>query len=65
MSLDHVKISSIDLTAVPFDKTRNKRWSFPLRISLVNVTKSAVATFTEEILNVNFIFCAVKVTEFV
>ena len=35
--------------------TRYKKWSFPLRISSVNVTKSAgnciLATFTEEILN--------------
>ena len=29
----------------------HKKWSFPLRISSVNVTESAVFTFTEEILN--------------
>ena len=31
--------------------TLHKKRSFPLRISLVNVTKSAVSKFTEEILN--------------
>ena len=36
----------------------HKKWSFPLRISSLNVTKDFV-TFTEEILNGNFIFCAV------
>ena len=30
--------------------TLHKKWSSPLRISSVNVTKSAVSTFTEEIL---------------
>ena len=40
-------------------KKLHKKWSFPLSISSVNVTKSAVSavvTFTEEILNENFIF---------
>ena len=38
----------------------HKKWSFPLRISSVNVTKSAVlCTFTEEILNGKLHFCAV------
>ena len=29
----------------------HKKWSFPLKVSSVNVTESAVSTFTEEILN--------------
>ena len=40
----------------------NKKWSSPLRISSVNVTKPAHITNTKEILNAlmkNFIFCAV------
>ena len=28
-----------------------KKWSFPLRISSMNVTKSALVSFTEEIRN--------------
>ena len=32
-------------------KNWTKKWTFPLRISLVNVTKSAVVRFTEEIFN--------------
>ena len=45
--------------------TLHKKWSFPLRISSVNATKSAaqfptyLVTFTEEIPIENFIFCAV------
>ena len=41
----------------------HKKWSFPLKISSIHVTKSAfladLITFTEEILNVR-IFCAVN-----
>ena len=41
----------------------HKKWSFPLKSSSVNVTKSPftadLVTFTEEIFNENFIFCAV------
>ena len=40
------------------------KWSFPLRIYSVNVTKSAekwyLVTFTEEILNEKLHFCAVQ-----
>ena len=49
--------------------TLNKKWSFPLRISSVNVTKSAgngqdLVTFTEEIRNGKLYFlCSVKFTE--
>ena len=42
------------------DSTKNE--SFSLRISSVNVIRSAnygLVTFTKEILNENFIFCAV------
>ena len=42
--------------------TAQKKWSFPLRISSVNVTKSAetadLVTFTEEILNGKLHYCA-------
>ena len=46
--------------------TLQKKWSFPLRISLSNMTKSVetadLVTFTEEILNGNLIFlCTVTV----
>ena len=41
-----------------------KKWSFPLRISAVNVTNSAwncdLVTFTEEILMENLIFRALQ-----
>ena len=38
----------------------NEKWSFPLRISSVNVTRSAGVTLTEEILNVKLHFlCSV------
>ena len=45
------------------ESTLRKKWSFPLRMSSVNVTKSAVfflVTFTEEIPNgkLNFLFSA-------
>ena len=40
-------------------KNWTKKWTFPLRISLVNVTKSAVVRFTEEIFN-GKIFSAAK-----
>ena len=51
-------------------QTRYKKWSFPLTISSVNVTKSAVSygfglIFTEEISMKNFIFCTVKVVHWV
>ena len=44
----------------------HKKWSFPLSISSVNVTKSVgngadLVTFTEEILNRKLHFCAVFV----
>ena len=38
------------------DITLHKKWSFLLRISTINVTKSDLVTFTEEILNRNFHF---------
>ena len=42
--------------------TLHKKWSFPLRISSVNVIKSDLVTFTEEILNGKLRFlCSVKV----
>ena len=44
-----------DLHTTIWQQTLHKKWSFLLRISLVNVTKSAencgLVTFTEEILN--------------
>ena len=33
------------------DSSLNKKWSFPLKISSVNVTKSALILFTEEVCN--------------
>ena len=46
---------------VYFLKPLHKKWSFPLRISSVNVAKSTVlVTLTEEILNGKPHFCAVK-----
>ena len=44
-----------------FLKPLHKKWSFPLRISSVNVAKSTVlVTLTEEILNGKPHFCAVN-----
>ena len=46
--------------------TLHEKWSFPLRISSVNVTKSAISdlvTFIEENLMENFNFCAVTLCD--
>ena len=57
ISLRFAKISNIygPLWAISISITLYKKWGFPLRISSVNVTKSAVScdlvTFTEKILN--------------
>ena len=68
LCLPHYKvlgISGLKLSALlhwqPFwDVTLHKKWSFPLSISSVNVTKSA-GTFTKEILHGKFHFlCSVK-----
>ena len=49
--------------ALKTQKALHKRWSYPLQISSVNVTKSAgncdLVTFTEEICMENCMFCAV------
>ena len=41
-------------------KTLQKKWSFPLRISSVNVTKSAKILMKKSLIE-NLIFCAVKI----
>ena len=44
-------VSSPKLGFKSNDSSLNKKWSFPLRISSVNVTKSALILFIEEICN--------------
>ena len=55
----HIPVPSV--YNIKFNYTLHKKWSFPLRISSVNVTKSAV-TFTEEIFNGKLHFCALTVS---
>ena len=59
----HAEINNLyTLTIVYVSRhvTLHKKWSFPLKISSVNPQFPAgLVTFTEEILNGHFIFCAV------
>ena len=60
-----VLVSSLMLYLTRWKFTLHKKWSFPLRISSINLTKSAgncdLVTFTEEILHGKFHFlCSVS-----
>ena len=64
----HLILTRVKQVALQKKKEKKKKWSFLLRISSVNVTKSTrncgytdLVTFTEEILNENVFFCGVWV----